>query len=359
MKKKMIILIVSILVVCLAAAAVGGYFLYQSFTGPMYQPGMVRAEKDLRAPLDPPAQPDEPGVWLVEPDIRLHYFTAGEGEPVLVLHGGPGYPFLNPWSGLEGLTQDFRFHYYDQRGCGESTRPFDTFTSKNSYENMTALNKALGLGAQVADVERIRRILGVEKITLIGHSFGGFIAALYAAEFPERVGKLVLVAPADMLVMPQADGGLFPLIRERLPESRRAEYDAFMKEYLGFQTIFGKSESDLTAMNDRMGEYYTLAYPGSAQAQEGGQGKSGGWMVWGIYLSLGQRHDYRKAMTSTAFPVLILHSAEDLQSEETSRTYMEIYPGARFEVIPGATHFAFEENTAEFARVVKEFLLDQ
>ena len=209
--KKMTIVIASIAVVILAVAGVGGYFLYQSFTGPMYQPGMVRAEKDLRAPLDPPAQPAEPGVWLVEPDIRLHYFTSGEGKPALVLHGGPGYPYLQPWSGLEGLTKDFRFHYYDQRGCGESTRPFDTFTSKNSYENMTALNKALGLGAQVADVERIRRILGVEKITLIGHSFGGFIAALYATEFPERVEKLVLVAPADMLVMPQESGGLFPL----------------------------------------------------------------------------------------------------------------------------------------------------
>jgi proline iminopeptidase len=354
--KKMTIIIVSILIVCIAAAAIGGYVVYQSFTGPMYKPGMVRAEKDLRAPLDPPAQPNESGVWLVEPDIRLHYFTSGEGEPVLVLHGGPGYPFLNPWSGLVGLTQDFRFHYYDQRGCGESTRPFDTFTSKNTYENMTALNKALGLGAQVADIERIRRILGVEKITLVGHSFGGFIAALYAAEFPERVGKLVLVAPADMLVMPQADGGLFPLIREQLPESQRADYDAFMKEYLGFQNIFGKREADLTAMNDRLGQYFAAAYPGSAQVGEFEQGKSGGWMVWGIYLSLGQHHDYRAAMKNASFPVLILHGAEDFQTEETTRQYLGIYPNGEFAVIPGATHFMFEENAVEFARVVGEFL---
>jgi proline iminopeptidase len=354
--KKMIIVIASIVVAILAVAGIGGYFLYQSFTGPMYQPGMVRAEKDLRAPLEAPTQPDEPGVWLVEPDIRLHYFTSGEGKPVLVLHGGPGYPYLKPWSGLEGLTKDFRFHYYDQRGCGQSTRPLDTFTSKNSYENMIALNKTLGLGAQVADVERIRRILGVEKITLIGHSFGGFIAALYAAEFPERVEKLVLVAPADMLVMPQASGGLFPLIRERLPESRRAEYDAFMKEYLGFQNLFGKSEADLIAMNDRLGQYYAVAYPGASQMGSVEQGRSGGWMVWGIYLSLGQHHDYRAAMKSTAFPVLILHGADDLQTEETTRQYLGIYPNAEFAVIPGATHFMFEENAAEFGRAVKAFL---
>jgi proline iminopeptidase len=354
--KKMTIILLSILIVCIAAAAVGGYFVWQSFTGPMYQPGMVRAEKDLRAPLDPPVQPADPGVWLVEPDIRLHYFTSGEGKPVLVLHGGPGYPYINPWTGLEALTNDYRFYYYDQRGCGESTRPFDTFTSKNTYENMTALNKALGLGAQVADIERIRRILGVEKITLIGHSFGGFIAALYAAEFPERVEKLILVAPADMLVMPQESGGLFPLIRERLPESQRAEYDAFMKEYLGFQNIFGKSEADLIEMNNKQGEYYALAYPGASQIGVAEQGKPGGWMVWGIYLSLGQHHDYRAAMKNTAFPVLILHGAGDMQSEETTRQYIVIYPNAEFAVIPGASHFAFEENAAEFTRVVKDFM---
>lgn len=351
MKKK--IIVASILFICLVAAAVGGYFLYQSFTGPLYRPGMVRAEKDLRAPLDPPPQPAEPGAWLVEPDIRLHYFTSGEGKSVLIIHGGPGNPSVNPWSGLEPLKSDYRFYYYDQRGCGESTRPFDRFASQNYYENMQTLDKALGLGAQIADIERIRRILGVEKITLIGHSFGGFIAALYATEFPERVEKLVLISPADMLVMPQENGGLFPLVRERLPESQRAEFDAFLKDYLNFQNMFSKSEADLIALNNRLGEYYLQAYPSAVQI---GEGRPGGWMVWGIYLSLGQRHDYRKAMKSTAFPVLILHGAEDLQTEETSRIYLEIYPNAGFEVIPGASHFSFEENAAEFTRLVSEFL---
>ena len=79
-------------------------------------------------------------------------------------------------------------------------------------------------------------------------------------------------------------------------------------------------------------------------------------MVWGIYLSLGQHHDYRAAMKSTAFPVLVLHGADDLQSEETTRQYLGIYPNAEFAVIPGATHFMFEENAAEFGRVVGEFL---
>jgi proline iminopeptidase len=353
MKKKMIIGVASLCTVCLAAVAGGGYIAYQAFTGPMYQPGDIRAEKNLGAPLDPPAQPGVPGVWLVEPDIRLHYFSSGTGAPVLIVHGGPGNPSVKPWSGLEGLTGKFTFYYYDQRGCGESTRPFDAFSSADYYANLQALNRTLGLGAQIADIERVRRILGAGKITLVGHSFGAFMAALYAAEFPERVERLVLISPADMLVMPQPDGGLFPLIRERLPEAERSDYDVFLKQYLSFGDIFSHREEDLVARNRELADYYLQAYPFPSSAE---QGKSGGWMVWGIYLSLGQHHDYRNAMRSTAFPVLILHGAEDLQSETATRQYLEIYPEAEFAVIPGAAHFAFEENAEEFARVAGEFL---
>jgi proline iminopeptidase len=218
---------------------------------------------------------------------------------------------------------------------------------------MQSLNRTLGLEAQIADIERIRRILSVEKMTLIGHSFGGFLAALYAAEFPERVEQLVLISPADMLVMPQEKGGLFPLIRERLPESQHAEFDSFLKEYPGFGNIFSKSETDLIALNQRFGEYFLRVYPGNPKIE---QGKTGGWMVRGIYLSLGQRHDYRKAMESTAFTVLILHGADDLQGGETTRQYLGIYPNSEFAVIPEAAHFSFEENTAEFAKTVGSFL---
>jgi proline iminopeptidase len=271
----------------------------------------------------------------------------------LIIHGGPGNPPGKPWRGLDPLGSEYRFYYYDQRGCGESTRPFDRFAPPNYYENIQASNKTLGLGAQAADIERIRRILGSEKATLIGRSFGGFIAALYATEFPERVEKLVLISPAEMLVVPTENGGLFPLVRERLPESRRGEFDTFLKEYPDFRSIFSKSETDLVALNNRLGEYYLQVYPGARQI---GQGRPGGWMVWGIYLSLGRRHDYRPAMKSTAFPVLILHGAEDLQTEETSRLYLGIYPDARFEVVPGTSHFSFAENASGFARIVGSFL---
>jgi proline iminopeptidase len=321
---------------------------------PLYKPGMVRAGENLRAPLAPPGQPEDEHRWNAEPDIELYHFSAGEGRNVLVVHGGPGYPYTEPWPGLEPLTGDHAFHYYDQRGCGRSTRPIDTFSSNNTYENMKTLERTLGISAQVADIERIRRILGEERLILVGHSFGGFLASLYAAEFPERVEGLVLVAPADVLVMPQESGGLFEAVRERLPEDMWEEYDAYMGEYLRFQGMFSKSEADLVALQQEFGRYYQA----SLETPLPEQGKAGGWMVWAMYLSMGKRHDYRDALREVEAPVLVIHAADDLQSEEASRIYAEAFPNAQFRVIEDAAHFAFIDQPEAFSTVVGEFLDD-
>jgi proline iminopeptidase len=94
-------------------------------------------------------------------------------------------------------------------------------------------------------IGRIRRILGTDKLVLAGHSFGGLLAALYAAEFPQHVKALILVAPADLLVMPQAGGGLFGDIERRLPPAMKAGYADFMKRYFDFGGVFAKSDADL------------------------------------------------------------------------------------------------------------------
>ena len=350
MKRKIFFIIGAII---LALAVVAGGFWYMS-TQPLYKPGMVR---EMGAALTPPPQPADSKTWLVEPGIELAHFAVGEGRNVLIIHGGPGMPFLQPMSGLAPFTSDYRFHYYDQRGCGESTRPIDRFESSNMYKNMMTLDKTLGLGAQIADIERIRQILGDDKLILIGHSWGGFLASLYAAEFPEHVEALILVSPANTLVLPQpdADSDLFATVRTGLPVGQQAEYDKFMKEYMDFNALFQKSEADLIAMDEEFGKYYiqVVKTPISNLPE---QGKPGGWMVWAQYISMGQKHDYRSALQKVNAPVLVIHGADDLQSESVSRLYEEAFPNAEFAVIKNAGHFSFEEQPEQFATIVKKFL---
>lgn len=350
MKRKMLFIIGAIV---LALIVVAGGFWYMS-TQPLYKPGMVR---EMGASLTPPDQPAESQKWLVESNIELNHFDVGEGRNVLIVHGGPGMPFLQPMSGLESLTGEYRFHYYDQRGCGESTRPIDRFESTNMYENMTALDRTLGLGAQIADIERIRQILGDDKLILIGHSWGGFLASLYAAEFPEHVEALILVSPANTLVMPQpdADSDLFASVRARLPEDQLTEYDAFIKDYFDFNKLFTRTDAELIAMDAKFGEYYLSVtdIPADEQVE---QGEPGGWMTWGMYVSMGQRHDYRPALKNVTAPVLVIHGADDLQSESASRLYEEAFPNAEFTVIENAGHGSFEQQPEQFAGIVSDFL---
>jgi proline iminopeptidase len=223
---------------------------------------------------------------------------------------------------------------------------------------MKTLDRSLGLGAQIADIERIRQILHDDKLILIGHSWGGFLASLYAAEFPEHVEALILVSPANTLVMPQPDAksDLFAAVREKLPADEQAQFDAFMQEYFDFKALFQKSEADLVAMNKQFGKYYLQIADVDTEWQPSSQGKPGGWMVWAGYVSMGQRHDYRPALHNVAVPVLVIHGADDLQSEAATHLYVEAFPNAEFAVIENAGHFTFEEQPEQFASVVESFL---
>ena len=192
---------VGVLKIVIVLVGIAAVYMFWQMRQPLYTFGSVSAAENLRGPLDPPEQTDST-VWRVESDISLHFEVYGEGRPVIIVHGGPGIPYASAWKGLKSLEEEYAFYYYHQRGAGNSTRPIDRFESKNYLKNMAELEQTLGIGAQIADIERIRRILKEDKLLLIGHSFGGFIAALYGAEFPEQIEKLILVAPAGMLTPP-------------------------------------------------------------------------------------------------------------------------------------------------------------
>ncbi len=344
--------------------AAGWYF----FTRGYYQLGMVRAATQLRDPLEPPTAAGRAGVgrsregeyWQVAKDIRLRHFSVGRGEDVLFLHGGPGLPPSGPLPGLKDLGDSYRVHFYDQRASGRSTRPIDRPTGGN-FEKFNAVVKAVGIQEHIADVERIRRLLGKEKIILIGHSFGGFIASLYAAEFPERVRALVLVAPANLYRMPpDKDSDLFRTLRGRLSETDRAEFDRFQSEMMSFGSLMSKSDRELVDLNGRFGSFYVKAQgpdaiPKSIRdlvvPEEGG-----GWGVQGIYLSLGLRTDLRPALARIVAPTLVLHGAKDMTPESVTRRIASGIRSAQFRVLSGSGHFPHASEPAAFAAIVREFL---
>src|SRR2546421_4273902 len=117
-------------------------------------------------------------------NVRLWYRVAGQPAagvpPVVFLHGGPGQGSYH-FAALVGppLERSLRMVYFDQRGSGNSERPWT-----GEYAMATLIQ----------DIEGLRRELGVPQIALIGHSFGGILALEYAATYPTRVSRLVIVS---------------------------------------------------------------------------------------------------------------------------------------------------------------------
>jgi proline iminopeptidase len=142
----------------------------------------AKSAKQTPAPARTPAL--TAGVHeVVLNGVRFWYRVAGSSEksvaPVVFLHGGPGYN-SHSFSVLEGpkLERSLLMVYFDQRGAGHSERPWS-----GHYQ----------LDTLVQDVEALRRVLGVPRISLIGHSFGGLLALEYAARYPDNVSRLILV----------------------------------------------------------------------------------------------------------------------------------------------------------------------
>jgi len=123
----------------------------------------------------------DPHFVEVKDGVRLWYQQTGKGSPVIVIHGGPGMDHHSLAADLEPLARHHRLVYYDQRGGGLSTLP--------------ASPALLTIDHHVEDLEALRRQLGLEKVTLLAHSFGPAIAALYAIRYPQRVERMIFLGP--------------------------------------------------------------------------------------------------------------------------------------------------------------------
>ena len=220
---------------------------------------------------------------------------------------------------------------------------------------MVEVEARLGLAEQVADLERIRRLLGRERLVLVGHSFGALIASLYAAEFPERVQALVLVAPAPLFELPVPDGDLFAQLRARLPAGMREEFEAYLREYFDFPALMKLDEARLSAFFMRFKRFYAAAAP-TTWRPEVAAPAPGGWMQLAVYLSLGRHHDWRGAVRAVTAPVLVVHGEQDLQPRAASERIAGLFPAGRLSVVAGAGHFPFDQQPEAFAATVREFL---
>jgi proline iminopeptidase len=109
-------------------------------------------------------------------DVSLFVEVVGHGDPLLLMHGGPGLDHVS-LTPFRELADRHTIVLYDHRCNGRSTGPVTSMT----WENLTA------------DADALREELGFECWAVLGHSFGGQVALEYTLRYPERVSRLVLL----------------------------------------------------------------------------------------------------------------------------------------------------------------------
>ncbi|MEN1935918.1 alpha/beta hydrolase [Paenibacillus sp. 102] len=115
---------------------------------------------------------------------KLYVETYGvrENPPVLYLHGGPGEMCFDfSYHQAHRLQDFFRLIAIDQRGVGRSEK--------------IGKQESFGLRDLIEDCEELRKMLRIEKWSVIGHSFGGFLALLYATMYPQSIQKIIFEGP--------------------------------------------------------------------------------------------------------------------------------------------------------------------
>lgn len=115
---------------------------------------------------------------------KLYCKVIGKGEPILVIHGGPGmgHQYFLPY--MEELAKTHKLIFYDQRSTGKSAIPKDSLGA--SHKNM------------VNDIEALRKAFGISKVNILAHSWGAKLAVNYALKYPDNIKSLVLSNPSPM-----------------------------------------------------------------------------------------------------------------------------------------------------------------
>ncbi|MFJ3640462.1 alpha/beta fold hydrolase [Streptomyces sp. NPDC090108] len=266
---------------------------------------------------------------------RLAWHLRGDGEPLVVLPGGPmrASAYLGD---LGGLAAHRRLALLDLRGTGDSGTPADPATYR--------------CDRMVEDVEVWRAHMGLEHMDLLAHSAGASLAMLYAARHPHRVRRLVLVTPNGAAL------GLRATPEDRLAAARlRADEPWFAHAYPAFEAwLTGDADFDEVFLPFFHGRWDEIARAHTEQEEEQTNDEAGE-----VYFADGAftPDATRTALAALAAPVLVYAGALDGGPRpELARRIAEAFPDGRLTVRTGAAHYPWLDDPEHFARTVLTFL---
>ena len=244
-----------------------------------------------------------------------------------------------------------RLIFIDERGSGRSEALADA--KAYTVENM------------VEDVEAVRRQLGLGKIDLLGHSYGGVLAQAYALKYQGNLAHLVLCSTFSST---QAMNEVFVRMKEKMtPELRERIAKLEAEGLFGHGKDFEKNRYTNDYMTAAWGEgYFPYLYQGRPDPNF--DPASSGKVPWDLYREMWGSHgefiidgnlksvEYTDRLATIRVPTLITAGDHDECDPSLARTMHEKIGGSKLVVLPTSGHMTFVDQPGLFISTVDEFL---
>lgn len=281
--------------------------------------------------------PSSTATFRAPDGTRLAYHQAGTGEPLVCLPGGPMWP-TSYLGDLGGLPAYRSLVMLDLRGTGESAVPTDPASYR--CDRLTG------------DAEALRSHLGHDRIDLLGHSAGATLAVLYAARYPHRVGRLVLVAPSPRAAgLRLADADLRGAARLRQGEPW------FPVAFAAIQRVWSGQYTG--ADRDASAPFFYGRWNEASQAHHARAEAERNVAAAAMYYADGALDPgaTRSALTRLQAPVLVVAGEYDVAlPPKYARDYAGMFVNAEVAVQPGAGHYPWLDDPGWFTAAVARFL---
>ena len=267
--------------------------------------------------------------------LKLTYETQGSGdEVVIVVHGGAGLPheYFHPM--LYNLSRYAKLVFFDRRADMLSA------SSGHGMASVTELSD---------DIDALRKTLGLERVTLLGHSFGATIALNYALRHPDNVKRLILVSAAASVENPYEGE---KRILKRLSKVEMAAYRS------------SEGGTGATKPCDRVRMRYSVLYPHYFHKLVPYEFDRGVYTVYFDALSKKEALaadsrglDVRAQLSEIKVPVLVVAGRYDLVTPpDQSFQLANGLPQSRLVVLEHSGHFPFFEENYLFTEWVRQFM---
>jgi proline iminopeptidase len=267
-------------------------------------------------------------------DFAVYTSPPIEGElPLVCINGGLHFGHDVLWPALAPLSVNRQLIFFDQRGRGKSQAPPAARSSRIEYD--------------AGDAVAIRRALGIDRWNVLGHSWGGGIAMLAAAEDHDAVNRLVLVDP----VGPTSEwlSRLHPAALARLTGERRDALEKLDPRSLHVDDIEAHAAYTSALYPAWFADRDFAAIFSSPRASS-----STGAAIAARLRREG--YDWTDRISSIRAPTLIVHGDHDLLDVSVAESIGRLVPNSELSIIPHAGHMPFWEAPEEFFSRVEDFL---